>query len=425
LGLTFIFIARQYGRNNAIAHPGVVLSFFYWMYTVIPATTLILGELQNPLFNFATYSDTEIISHLGRSFAFHFFFALTLVGLSGWISPSAVKTRGEPVRVWESKKNLLSDLMVAGTILAIVFLGMAILSAPVETYYDFHTRFDHLSPSLRTAASVLKRLAWGTTPIFLFLCAAYFRNRTAAFSCVIAILYLLSLWQSDGSRVDSILVLIQALCAWVLIKVDSVKIRFVIYLVPIFFLMILFQKYIEVIRLGQEFSSASISGQVSGLFPGEFFALFFPSIDLYRYAGLRDSFGLSLYMKDFLAIVPFYDAQNVDLMQWYWRNFVPTAPVPPYTMGVLSEPAIMGNYWLALQGVVIGVCANLLYRLRLSDRQINTAAYVYASSVSFLVLKYNMLSYVDLIINNFIPSAIVFRLMSSFVHRGGGTKQVL
>lgn len=396
------FLSSRTNINQALSHPGTIIVIFYYLYCLVPTLFFLTGTVEGAPIRWYLYADDELKSHLMRSLLF---------GLILSISICLFSSNNKSIsQIFEIRFSGIS-VIIAIVSLIIPTIILLFLSAPVDTYYDYYTRFEHLTGFLNIVVVVCKRMIWGFTPILTFILAVYFKNDAKKYYLSVLAIVAFTITNSYGARIDAILVIIQALCYRFLWNQKEITKSQIIAIFPIAALAMYLLKYIEIIRLGTEtnvditFASALLAA------PGEFFALMFPSIELYRISTVESIYTDVIYIKDLITIIPFIDTTSYDLMDWYWKSFVPNAPVAPNTMGVLADPAILGEWWLVLEGIVIGKLANVVNNLRSSSSPYWLAAFGYLSSNGVLVLKYNMFMYIDVFINNFLLGAFLLWLI--------------
>lgn len=399
VGAHTLRIAHLANLNTAVTHPGTIVVIFYYLYCIVPTLFFLTNTTEGALFQWQSFSDEELRAHLLRSAVF---LASLILALNLFSQKKAQKVRNTtPIQVSGF------TIMSCAALLTLPVLVLAYLSAPVYHYYDYYTRFDHLTGLASVIVSVCKRLVWGMTPITIFLLSVRYANSMKMYLISVGIIIVFLVINSHGARIDAMLAIIQAVCYRALWAKKQIKFGHFVVLFPLVAIALYFLKYVELVRIGSGATMEITLVNALLLAPGEFFALFFPSIELYRLSDGQISHDFALYFKDILGIVPFLDVGELDLMTWYWKTYAPTAPVAPYTLGVLADPAILGEWWLVLEAVVIGRFAVAINNLREARDPYRLAAFGYLASVGVLVLKYSMLTYVDLLINNFIPAALI------------------
>lgn len=387
------YLAIKTNTNQALTHPGSIIILFYYLYCVVPTLFFLTNTIEGAPISWYSYADEELEAILWRSMLLGFVLSVSVCFF-------ATSTQRDSAR--EGIKFTGASVLLACFALALPNVILEYLSAPVETYYDFYTRFDHLTGFLGTVSVVCRRMIWGFTPILVFILSVYFKDSLIKYVLCILVIIGYTVINSYGARIDAILIVIQAVCYRFLWARKSISKWQIVAVFPAAALSMYVLRYMEIIRLGTE-SNIDITFATALLAaPVEFFALMFPGIELYRLSSGGPMQGVSYYFKDIITLIPFVDTSNYDLMYWYWKTFAPNAPVAPSTMGVLADPAILGDWWLIVQGVVIGKLANVVNRFRGSSNIYLLAAFGYLASNGVLVLKYNMLTYVDMFVNNFL-----------------------
>ena len=395
------FLSNKSDLNQALTHPGTIIGIFYYLYCLLPTLFFLTGTIDGAPVRWYLFSDEEIKSHLIRSLVFDVFLVFSLCFFSK-------KT------IFISNKYTINftKISVILSVIAIIIPNMVLsfLSAPIENYYDYYTRFDNLDGASSVVASFCKRMIWGFTPVLIFVLANYYKDVALKYCfCVFAIV-ILTIVNAYGSRIDAILIIFQALCYWFLWNRRQISKMQITAVFPLVAIAMYLLRYVEIIRLEDSSTDVTITSALL-LAPSEFFALMFPSIELYRITTVESIHVTGIYFKDIITIIPFIDTTGYEIMHWYWKSFVPSAPVAPYTMGVLADPAILGEWWLVVEGIVIGKLANVVNNLRWSSSPYSLAAFGYLASNGVLVLKYNMFMYVDVFINNFLLGAVLLWLI--------------
>jgi heme/copper-type cytochrome/quinol oxidase subunit 2 len=401
------FLSNRTNINQALSHPGTVMLIFYYLYCVVPTLFFLTETLDGAPVKWFLYGDEELKSHLIRSLVFGFTLALSIC-LFSRKNQSTLNISGP-----EGPHISITGVSVMIAIISLIIPNIILLylAAPVVTYYDYYTRFDNLTGIPYVVSVVCKRMLWGFTPILIFVLAAFYNKNSAKYYICVAAIVVFTIINSYGARIDAILVVIQAISYRFLWNRKQIAKAQIAAIFPIAALAMYLLRYVEIIRLGTETNvNISFAGALLAA-PGEFFAVMFPSIELYRLSTVESIYSSALYFKDLVTIIPFIDTSNYDLMYWYWKAFAPDAPVAPNTMGVLADPAILGQWWLIVEGIVIGKLANVVNNFRSSKSPYLLAAFGYLSSNGVLVLKYNMLMYIDVFINNFLLGAVLLWLI--------------
>ena len=233
-------------------------------------------------------------------------------------------------------------VFLATTIL-ISILAISALSAPVETYIDHYTRFDHLSWLTLRAVYILLILKTSAYYILLTLMFHDYRRYKRYIAAVVVVICVYETAYSLGSRIETLSILLGVVCLYHY-KVRRISIK----QGALAFLAIatLFSA-IELFRsLEFDLSDARNVVSAEGASPAsEFGAVYFTGFHLYseRAQGTLPTYGYPMFFSDLLALIPFIDHTEWNPQYWYARNYFPEAAVPPQTMGPIADSAIWGG----------------------------------------------------------------------------------
>jgi hypothetical protein len=295
-------------------------------------------------------------------------------------------------------------LLFLSVLFLVVCLGF--LSGPVDSYYDHYTRYDHHTGLARSLVSVLIRAYVGLQPFVILFAVVLFRNRPSALFLLIASLCVVDLSFSQGSRIQSFMIVVQAICLYTLVA-NVISFRL---LISVALVLVLSLTVVEVLRIS--------TGGVSELtvesigFAAEFLALFIPELHLYGLAAgnYLSSPGLIMHFKDLIELVPFISLPESDPMVWYWHEFHPDAQVAPYTLGPISDSAWSGGvFGLIIRGVILGFVLMSISKLLSYNVAwwIKLSAYSYSVSTSVLTLKYGVFTIYSHLLFNWVLGLVV------------------
>lgn len=393
----------------SVSDPAFILSSFLSLYTIVPLFQNFAGVNIFAFNSIYNYSDLEVQIHALRfvffnfTFCFLYFFMVDLFFKKQGFSQSFKYTYDVSFL-----KDDKFSLAIAFFILIVSFVFLSLMSAPVENYYDHYTKFDHLPGPLRSLVSVFKRLYWGILPIIVVLTLVNFRDKKIFAFFLLFILCAVDLIMSQGSRINTLLLVVHALVVYNLV-VDKVNITKLFFIALPF---VILMAAIELFRL----SEGAVNLEELALIPGEFNALFFPSIELFKMQQLGEMPPSSFLMifKDIYYLIPFLNNVNADPMNWYWTNFHPKAPVAPFTMGPVADSAFFGS-WLAIfiRGLILSLNIFILRAILIYTKKsfVSLLLFTYCVSVSILVLKYSVFSYQEQVVKNLIPTLIIFSVL--------------
>jgi len=398
----YMTVSKQLG----ISDPVFIFSSFLTLYTITPVAQTVVGFNFFALNSIYSYSDFDVFLHASRFILFNFVVIFTYFIFIDIFNNHQSRFSFNIV-IFERKKfyNDKYALFVAVFIFLLSFFTLTILAAPVETYYDNYTKYDHLPSSIRTLVSVLKRLYWGILPILVVLVLFNFKEKKIIASFFIVLICAVDLIVSKGSRINTLIVVVQALVVYNLL-VSRINLARLFYLVLPF---IFFMALIELVRL----SSGNLDLQELSLVPGEFNALFFPSIELFkmREIGVLPYYSELMLYKDIYYLIPFFNNPDADPMNWYWVNFHPHAEVAPFTMGPIADSAFFGS-WFAIffRGILLAINIFILrcILLYVSKSWLSFLIFSYCVSISILALKYSVFTYQEQMIKNLLPTLLIF-----------------
>lgn len=410
LFITFFSYKVALKAGLGFSDPALILSGFLTLYTMSPLIQNFMGVKIFLINSIYDYSSLEIFYHSVRFLVFNFLICALYFVFSD------VANRNRIFREIEFKFNVNCGrfdngkvaLILAALILFLSVAALIAFAAPVNTYYDNYSKYDHLPGHLRTVVSIFKRLYWGVMPILVVLLLINFKSKKIMVFTLALLLCVVDLVISKGSRINTFIILVQLIVVYNIL-VEKISLRKAALIV---FPLIMIMSLIELLRL----SSGDVNIQDMALIPGEFNALFFPSIELFKMREFNEFPPVSdlMLFKDVYYILPFVNNPEADPMDWYWHNFHPNAPVAPFTMGPVADSAFFGG-WLALilRSVVLAVNLFILRSLimRFNHSWIALLIFSYSVSISILALKYSVFSFHEQLIKNLVPTIILFLIL--------------
>lgn len=295
------------------------------------------------------------------------------------------------------------------SMVVICLLSLSLFSAPVTTYIENYTRYDHLSWVLRKYISLCTRLKIGIYTVFLtFLFINYKKYKliipfVITFFCVYEIIF------SFGSRIEALIILMVTLCLYNNnVKIISVKKGLIAFMI----LAALFTG-VEIFRAaGFKVSAAQDVVTTDGVKPaGEFIAVYFTGFHLYaeRTQDTLPDREWPMLFNDFISMFTFSDFTEWNPQYWYARNYFPEAVVPPETMGPIAESAIWGGELdLVLRSLLNGVF--FAYLVRWFQGRKNKwwalAIYVYCFATCVMTLKYSIFYHLGPLVKTMLPTLL-------------------
>jgi hypothetical protein len=413
--LFFIILQTKIG-NSFFGELGFVYLALAMAYTIFPASIFLLLDLSevSGWMKLARLlpKPFELGVHLWRHCIFIFSVAV------GYLL-----FRGNKTIILSAKKDfknrhglLISFLM--GMICLCIF-SLSLLSAPVDTYVDHYTRYEHLSwLSLHFVYLCLILKTGGYFVLLTLLFSAYKRYRMLLFIVVPAIC-LYETTYSLGSRIETLTIILAVVCLYhYRVRTITLKAGFISFIA----IAVLFSA-IESIRSSNFMGDASPSQSSERALPAiEFGAVYFTGFHLYeeRNKNALPPREWPMLLYDFFALVPFIDHTQWNSMYWYARNYFPDAVVPPETIGPIADSAIWGGEFdLVLRGLINGAFFAFVVRwfLRHKDRWWGVVIYVYCYATCVMTLKYSIFYLFTPLIRILVPTLffvwIIKRLIPS------------
>jgi hypothetical protein len=302
-------------------------------------------------------------------------------------------------------------------------LLVTLMSAPVTTYVEHYTRFDHLSWWPRKFVSLVSRMKHGLFFALITLLFWNFKRYRWTTLVVVVSMAVYEIVNSYGSRIESLFVLLAALCLFHhLVERVSLKKALIAGLV----VGALFS-VVEVLR-AFEFD-LSQTGEVvssSGFQPAaEFGAVFFTGFHLYseRANGTIPPTEWPMFFSDFISLVTPNDFVRWHPQYWYARYYYPNAVVPPETMGPIADSAIWGGEVdLLIRSLVNGALFAWLVRWFTRHRRTWWAVMVYAFcyATSVMTLKYSVFYHLNPLFKTFLPMVLVVEALRRSQRPGSG-----
>lgn len=380
-------------------------------YTIIPALAFIVIGLdeRNPLAQFLP-STPELGRHLWRHVLFLFGVSLGYLLARGREGLRQVTI--PPARTDTSTVGFLI-VMTAATVLV-----LTLLSAPVTSYYENYTRYEHLSWFLHKIVSVCIRLNFGIYTVLLVFLFINYKKYKFLIPIIVATICLYETIHSFGSRIYAFVVLLTT--AWLyhaVVKPISFKKWIVIgaALIAIF-------TVVEVVRpldANQAVSEDALLEEGIRV-PYELGAVFLTSFHLYqeRERGALPAKEWPMLFSDLISVVTFGDFTRWNPMDWYTRNYYPDALVPPLTLGPIADSAIWGGEPdLLVRGLINGIFFAYLVRWFLRRRHTwwGVSTYVYCYAAAVLTIKYSVFYILTPLVKTVLPTLLLTGLFRNLI----------
>lgn len=409
LFILFYFYLKNTLKTNILIEIGFLNLTFLLIYTLFPAIIILGGLL---------LQDNPLTSLLPDNFSagMHFWRHL-LLGVGFMIGFAIFRGRAG-IHTYKPK-NVNNEKLIIYFCFFIIFLSnfmFLIFSAPVDTYYEHYTRFDHLSSPLRALISVFVRFNWGFySLIFLFLFLNYDKYKKIIPLLTIFLIFI-DLFLSGGSRIQTLITIIGIFCLYNIFvnRISFLKIFFGSVLFVFIFTLI------AIFRIPQEgletLAGLNFAGFILNL-SGELGSVYYTGFHLYeqRMLGVIPPAPWQMFFYDFWAVVPFIDITNWTPMNWYHLNYFPEALVPPMTLGPIANSAIWGGeYGLFFRGVLCGVFYAIITRFFILNKHnwIIVSMYIFCFSTTIYIMKYSIFYHMQLIIKTLIPVIFICWIIS-------------
>ena len=398
--------------GNIFGELGFIYLAWAVVYTAIPGFGLALGAANDasPL-ALLLPAPHELAAHLWRHVIF-----------IGSVALGYLMTRGRraiPVRMSLPDPNHSSDRMVALLIglIVVCIASLLLLSAPVTNYYEHYVRYDHLSWTVRKFVSLLVRLNIGFYSILLVLLFRDYERYRRLTPVVLIALCLHETTYSLGSRIVSLMILLQAAFLYhILVRQVSLGRALVVcaLLGSLFTAVEYFREVgFDITAAQNRFSDEGIKTA------GEFGAVFFSSFHLYaeRTQGNLPPTEWPMFFSDFISLVTFGDFTRWNPMEWYARNYYPDAVVAPMTLSPIADSAIWGGELdLLFRGLLNGAFFALIVRcfLRWRTRWWSLMVYAFCHATAIITLKYSIFYHLTPLLKTILPALLVFAIIRWF-----------
>ena len=425
--MLFLMILRSRVGDNLFGELGFLYMALALAYTLFPAFTFLIIDLdlasgwvwQNlTLLLPAPY---ELGLHLWRHVLFLFGVATGYLLCRGRKVPQ-VNTIKDPGK----KDNRTIFFLIGIVIICIVCISM--MSAPVNTYIDNYTRYDHLAWLPRKFVSLCNRMKQGLYVALIAFLFINFKKYKFTTYIIVAAMATYEVIFSYGSRIESLFVLLMAVCFYhYCVKPITLKKG----LVACVAIAVLFSA-VEIFR-AYEFDVKATKSVVSarGLQPAsEFGAVYFTGFHLYaeRAKGTVPRKEWPMFFNDFISLVAPADFTRWHPQYWYARAYFPYDVVPPETMGPIAESAIWGGEFdLLLRSLINGAFFAFLVRWFIThrDKWWGIAVYAFCYATCIMTLKYSVFVQLAPLFKTFLPTIMMVEMFRklipsnyrSFVHK--------
>jgi hypothetical protein len=268
-----------------------------------------------------------------------------------------------------------------------------VLAAPVTTYLEHYTRFDHLPWPLRRLSTLSIVIRSGAYFVLLGLMFSDYRTYRRRLFVLAPLICAYEIWYSMGSRIMGATILL-AVFAFYNLRVKEVR---VLKGAAVMGLLAAAFTAVGLVRaFGNDVGEARRNlFQDMAARGDEFDAVFATSFHIYyeREQGRLPTRQWPMFFNEVIALIPFVDHTTYNPQYWYARHYFPEAPVPPTTMGVIAESGLWGGEAdLFVRSMINGVLFALLTRwfLRRQHTWWALTVYVYCYANCVMTLKYSV-----------------------------------
>jgi hypothetical protein len=291
---------------------------------------------------------------------------------------------------------------------------MLLLSAPVTNYYEHYVRYEHLAWPLRKFVSLCVRLNIGFYSIILVILFLNYRKYRALIAIVVVVICIHETTYSLGSRIISLMILVQVACLYHLLvrRISLVRGLVICLLLGAIFTAVEFLREVQ-FDVGAAQSRVSDEGLKTA---SEFGAVFLTGFHLYaeRTQGSLPPTEWPMFFSDFVSLVTFNDFTLWNPMEWYARNYYPDALVAPMTLSPIADSAIWGGETdLFIRGLVNGAFFAFIVRwfLRFRGKWWGLVTYVFCHATSIITLKYSVFYQLTPLLKTILPAMAIFALI--------------
>lgn len=417
----FALVLHRRTRSPLLGEIGFLYLGFALAYTLLPAAGfLVFGFVFPPLVG---GGDTIVLSPTPNDLGIHFWRHCLFVAMValGYVFGRARFPQGppEPTRaLGGAVTGLLWPIVVVATM-----TGVLLMSAPVDSYIEHYTRFDHLSWLARRVVYVLLMLKSGGYLVLLTVLVTRPRYRALLPAALLGIATYETLY-SFGARIDAFIPVLTGLLLFHL-HVKPIPMRragFVLMsLAATFFALGLFRAG------GYDAAGARrVLLSQTGEQLIEFASVYTAGFHLYheRDLGQLPPRPPAMAVYEFVALIPFVDHVTGHPQYWYQRNYFPGLRVPGHTLGVIADSAIWGGevdllVRALLNGLLFGLVARWYFRDPGGPLKLSLYAYLCATSI--MTLKYSVFYQLVLVWRAWLPAVALAWLISRLLsHRHVG-----
>jgi len=373
-------------------------------YTVLPASGFIQGDVKpgDPLALLSPTS-SELGTHLWRHVLFVFGVA------AGYLLARGRRT-SQLITIKDPRgKDGPTIVFLIGTI-SICILCIVFMSAPVQSYVDHYTRYDHLPWLSRKFVSVCLRMSFGFYTLLLVFLFLNYKKYKLLIPIVVAVICAHETLYSLGARIQALIILLATLCLYnYTVRSISLKkgLMACVALAALFSAIELFRESGFDLSLARD-----VVSERGFRFGSEFGSVYYPGFHLYeeRAMGGLPPTEWPMFFNDFISTITFGDFTRWNPMAWYARNYYPRSVVAPFTLGPIADSAIWGGEVdLLLRSLINGAWFAFLVRwfVRHKHRWWGVTIYVYCYATCILALKYSVFYHLTPLLKTVLPTLLI------------------
>lgn len=389
--VAFSYILKIQVHTNLLGEIGFIYLSFALVYTIIPAIKFFALDFNFPLdfdgFNFAVLSPQP--EELGIHFWRHVLFISSVA--AGFLLVRGRSVQRSPLNE-KSERRYDRVITILLALMICCFCVLILLSAPVTTYYEHYSRFDHLSWPLRRVVYLCLIVKSDGYFVLMALMFSQYRKYRIFIFIIVPIVCAYEVVFSLGSRIVAFTILL-AFLGFYNFRVTPISLKKgIVSLVALVFLF----SVIGILRLSTNTMEATqevISNKT--IKASEFESVYCTGFHLYfeRSQGTLPSRDWKMFVYELRALIPFIDHTTYHPQYWYARNYFSDKALPPTTMGVIAESGIWGGEFdLFLRGLINGVIFALLTRwfMRRREKWWTLTIYIYCYAMCIMNIKYSL-----------------------------------
>ncbi|WP_316811427.1 hypothetical protein [Pedobacter heparinus] len=410
-GIFTIFLKWKVG-DNLFGEIGFLYLGLLLVYTLFPAFAFIAAQDSSDPLSRLLPSPPDLSIHLWRHVLF-----FTAIGLGYILWRGTSRISSDIIK----KNNSRNDLVIffLFILIGVCLLSTLLLSAPVASYYDHYTRYDHLPWIVRKFVSLCVRFNQGFYSLLLLFLFLDYKKYKFFIPIVVVVICTYEIVYSFGSRIQALIILLESFCLYnFLIKKVTLRKGLIvgISLAALFSVVEFVRQLGSVSDLKDSVSSDGIKSA------SEFGAVYYPGFHLYaeRNANSLPSVEWEMFFNDFISIVTFGDFERWNPMAWYAKNYFPESTIAPFTLGPIADSAIWGGEIdLFFRGLINGMFFAFIMKwfIKRSSKWWSVIIYVYCYATCILTLKYTIFYHLTPLVKTILPVILIVLLIRRSIEK--------